>query len=211
MPKQSRNEEEVNEVRDNILSRALQIITDEGYSGLTMRKLGASLGCAAKTIYNYYGSKDEIYLRIRMDGFEKLNNMAHDALAGESDPLARLRILGNTYVHFGLAYSHYYNIMFSWDVPKYTSYVGTSFEQLASREREIALHYTVLAEMEITDILTQNGVCSRDEMTFHVARMWSVLHGYISLHHSMSFREYSVDTLAFQERIIDEMLAVFMK
>ena len=207
MPRIPRNKAEVDEVRDKILEYALNIIIDEGYDSLTMRKLGSRLGCAAKTIYNYYGSKEEIYLRILTKAFETLNRNADEALNGESDPVKKLRILCNVYIRFGLENVHYYNIMFSWDVPKYTNYLGTYFEPAASEEKETAMYYAVMAETVISEILSKNGEVSKEEIEFHVIRMWSMLHGYVSLHNSHSFREYHSDTLQFQQKIVEEILA----
>ena len=126
MPRTARQQVEIDEVKNSILDCALAIIVEEGYESFTMRKLGSCLGCAAKTIYNYFDSKEEIYLRLLIKGFEKLNSAADEAIEGVADPLERLQILADTYIQFGLQNGHYYNIMFSWDVPKYMSYVGTN-------------------------------------------------------------------------------------
>jgi len=209
MPRTPRNESEINEVRDKILEHALDIICDEGYDSLTMRKLGNLLGCAAKTIYNYYDSKEEIYLRILTRAFESLNASADGAIRGVSDPVEKLRILCNVYIRFGLENVHYYNIMFSWDVPKYTNYLGTYFESAASEEKETAMHYAVISEAAISEILSKNGGKPKEERVYHLIRMWSMLHGFVSLHISHSFREYHSDTLQFQQKIVEEILASF--
>lgn len=209
MPRTARNATEVNEVRDKILDYALDIIVDEGYDSLTMRKLGGRLGCAAKTIYNYYGSKEEIYLRILIKAFQALNNSADEALINVSDPVERLRVLCNVYIGFGLENVHYYNIMFSWDVPKYTNYLGTYFESAAGEQKETAMHYAVISEAAISEILSKKGESPDDESAYHLVRMWSMLHGYVSLHNSHSFREYHSNTLQFRQKIVEEILASF--
>ncbi|MCK5680918.1 helix-turn-helix transcriptional regulator, partial [bacterium] len=62
MPKAPRTPEEVELVRQAILDAALKIIVEDGYKGFSMRKLGRSMGMTAKTVYNYFINKDEIYL-----------------------------------------------------------------------------------------------------------------------------------------------------
>ena len=207
MPRTARKQDEIDEVKDSILDGALAIIVEEGYASFTMRKLGSSLGCAAKTIYNYFNSKEEIYLRLLIKGFEKLNSAADEAICGVADPLERLRILGNTYIQFGLENGHYYNIMFSWDVPKYLSYVGTNYEVQAWEEKEIAMYYASVAEAAISEALLAKGVTDKAETEYRLIRMWAELHGFISLNNSLSFREYHPDTLQFRDRIVREMLA----
>ncbi|MCL2127425.1 MAG: TetR/AcrR family transcriptional regulator [Treponema sp.] len=207
MPRAPRNTEEINGIREKILDKALGIIIEEGYDGLTMRELGKRLGCAAKTIYNYYASKEEIYLGILTRGFETLNAGADEALKGVGDPRERLRVLCDVYIRFGLENIHYYNLMFSWDVPKYTSYLGTYFESAAKEEKDTAMHYAVISEAAISEILLNKGKKSKKESAYHLIRMWSMLHGYVALHNSRSFREYHSNTLQFRRRIIDELLA----
>ena len=81
MPKAARSQEEINEVRLKILGEALNLISQHGYEGFSMRKLGQRLGIAAKTIYNYFESKDEIYLHVLTRGFE----LMYEELTGKSD------------------------------------------------------------------------------------------------------------------------------
>jgi len=202
----ARKKEEIDEVRNRILDYALTIICDEGYGNLTMRKLGSRLGCAAKTIYNYYSCKEEIYLRILIRGFQTLNSYADEAMKGVSDPIEKLKVLCNVYIRFGLENIYYYNLMFNWDVPKYTSYLGTYFELTAKEEKETAMHYAVISEAAIIDVLSKKRKVSKQEAAFHLVRLWSGLHGYVSLHISQSFREYHSNTLQFRERIVEEML-----
>ena len=211
MPRTPRKKEEIDEIRGNILDHALDIICNDGYDSLTMRKLGTRLGCAARTIYNYYSCKEEIYLRILTKGFQTLNTSADEALNGLSDPMEKLRVLCNVYIRFGLENVFYYNLMFSWDVPKYTSYLGTFFESAAREEKETAMHYAVISEAVISEILPDKTESLKEESAFHLVRMWSMLHGYVSLHNSHSFREYHSNTLQFQHQIVEELLAGFRK
>ena len=210
MPRARRKKEEIDEIRDKILDYALNIICDEGYESLTMRKLGNRMGCAAKTIYNYYSGKEEIYLRILTKGFKALNTLADEALKGVVDPVEKLRLLCNVYISFGLENIYYYNLMFNWDVPKYTSYMGTYFESAAKEEKETAMYYAAISEAAISEALSRkaaSGNVSKKDAVFHLVRLWSALHGYVSLHISHSFREYHSNTLQFRERIVEEMLA----
>jgi len=212
MPRAPRKKEEIDEVRDKILVTALDIICNEGYDSLTMRKLGDRMGCAAKTIYNYYNGKEEIYIRILTKGFQALNNRADEALKGVVDPVEKLRLLCDVYISFGLDNVYYYNLMFNWDVPKYTNYLGTYFESAAKEEKNTAMYYAAISEAAISEALSGKGAAgksgrvSKKEAVFHLVRLWSALHGYVSLHISQSFREYSSNTLQFRERIIEEML-----
>lgn len=55
---------EIETIKQKILEQALYLMSCHGFDGFSMRKLGSRLGVSAKTIYNYYQNKDELYLAI---------------------------------------------------------------------------------------------------------------------------------------------------
>ena len=113
MPKKPRTEKEVNQVREEILGHALDIIQERGMQGLTMRRLASRLGVRAVTIYNYYESKDHLYLAILIKGFQMLYEQCVAAYNSETDPLAGFRAVTRAYLKFGIENANFYNIMFT--------------------------------------------------------------------------------------------------
>ncbi len=75
MPKAAWTRDKINNTKEKILDVALKLIIEEGFNKLSMRKIAARLGITAANIYNYYSSKDEINLMIRVRGFEMLFSM----------------------------------------------------------------------------------------------------------------------------------------
>ena len=75
MPKTPMSKDEINNTREKILDTALAVIIDEGFNNLSVRKIASRMGITATTIYNYYANKDELNLKIRKYGFEKLYNL----------------------------------------------------------------------------------------------------------------------------------------
>jgi len=207
MPRSPRDKKTVEKIRDEILDRALDIISREGYDNLTMRRLGDCLGCAAKTIYNYYCSKEEIYLRVLTRGFETLNSCADKAIEGVEDPMEKLRIMSNVYIRFGMKNVNYYNIMFNRDVPKYTSYVGTSLAEVAKEAKDTAMYYAGTSEKALSEILRSHGETSTEDVSFQLIRIWSGLHGFVSMNNSRSFHEYYANPVHFQHRFVEDMLS----
>lgn len=128
--------EAIETMRIRILDTALDIIIEEGFGNLSVRKLASRLGVTATTIYNYYTNKDEINLMIRIRGFEKLYDLLQKRSAPFDDIEARLKAMIRAYVEFGLNHPSYYDIMFNLHTPKYLDYVGTEIETLAHREKQ---------------------------------------------------------------------------
>jgi AcrR family transcriptional regulator len=76
--------------RQRILEAARHLIIRGGMSSLSMRKLAAEAGLAVRTLYNLYGSRDEILFAISQDAIDRMVPIL-DAEAPIEDPLARCR------------------------------------------------------------------------------------------------------------------------
>ncbi|MCA1192891.1 TetR/AcrR family transcriptional regulator [Saccharopolyspora sp. 6V] len=60
------------ELRQEILDAAERLIRDEGFPGLTMRKLAGRLGCAPMSLYSYFADKQAILRALATQGFERV-------------------------------------------------------------------------------------------------------------------------------------------
>lgn len=180
MPRPQRKPEEIEAFKEEILVQALNLIVRHGFDGFSMRKLAARLDIAAKTIYNYFNSKDELYLVILTRGFEDLYRQCRAAFDAHGDPTQRLRVMMGTYMEFGLTNVHLYNLMFTWHVPKYNDYIGTPMEDAARAELDVALRVAGLFTEAIQ--WAARAICRLDEpqARFLLVHSWSQLHGYVA-------------------------------
>ena len=180
MPKAQRSPEEIESVRLNIMEHALELIVTDGYDHFSMRKLGARLGVAAKTIYNYFHSRDELYLCILTKGFEQLYDLFESAAKPQKDPLEQLAALIRAYVNFGLEHANIYNLMFTWHVPKYNDYVGTPMEQAATAELTTALKCRDFFLRCISACLGEDVTAKEEAIGNELVQIWSYMHGYVA-------------------------------
>lgn len=181
MPKAPATPEVVEAVRERILNEALAIINVEGYAGLSMRKLAKRLGFTAKTIYNYYSNKDELYLMVLIKGFSDLVQEFRAACRSSADPLAKLSTAMHAYVRWGISNKHYYNIMFSMDTPKYRDYRGTAMEKVADRQNRIALEIAQIGTDILKEVAGKIHSITEDEIPYRLMQLWTILHGVVSL------------------------------
>jgi AcrR family transcriptional regulator len=208
MPKAPAAPEVVEAIRERILSEALFIINEEGYASLSMRKLACRLGFTAKTIYNYYSNKDELYLMALIKGFQDLTDQFHAAYRSSADPLEKLRAAVQAYVRWGIDNKHYYNIMFSMDTPKFADYVGTRMEPVADRQNRIALEVASISASILNEVAEYNGSITKDDVPYRLLQLWSTLHGMVSLYISRVYLEVGNLREAF-DRIIEDILQPF--
>lgn len=206
MPKAPMTQEEVEQIRVRILDTALEIIIEEGFKSLSVRKIASRLGITATTIYNYYKNKDELNLMIRMRGFEKLHDLLTSRADQFEDHLDRLKAMIKAYVEFGRKFPSYYDIMFNLHTPKYLDYVGTDIEPVAFREKENALKCLALFIEPVNAWLPGDGD-SKDRFVLHqIVRIWPELHGIVTLYNSRLFHEVMDDVDAFVEMRTEELI-----
>jgi AcrR family transcriptional regulator len=84
------------ERQSNILARARDMLSDVGYSGMTMRGLAENACVAPATLYNLYGGKDELIIAAVEDLLKVLGARAAESGEGEGIGalLATARVTG---------------------------------------------------------------------------------------------------------------------
>lgn len=106
----SRRELQKAEIRAELIAAAHALVREEGYEGLTIRKLAASVGYAPMSVYSYFPDKHAILLALAQDAFAILaKRMERDAPA---DPLEALIKLMREYAAFGFENPNEYRTVF---------------------------------------------------------------------------------------------------
>jgi AcrR family transcriptional regulator len=209
--KKSRDINTIKNIQERILEAALDIIIQEGFPALTMRRIASRIGMTAPNIYNYYQSKDELYISLVIKGFEMLHRElvsvydAHDNFVERGEALAR------AYIDFGLKHSSYYDIMFTYPTPKYDDYVGTPLEKLSEVEYQISMDIVSLALNAVKSLMSRELVADEQNVQMYFIAAWSMLHGMISLYNSKVVRYTMQDTDAMYEKLITEFLQLFLR
>jgi AcrR family transcriptional regulator len=205
MPKAAWTRDKINNTKEKILDEALQLIIDEGFDKLSMRKIASRLGITAANIYNYYSGKDEINLMIRVRGFEILHSMLLKEFRKKIPINDRIRDLVWAYVNFGITYPGYYDLMFNLHTPKYIDYVGTELEPVAAFEKATAMkNFNLIAGMikELVGAGDNHEAVIRDINI----QLWSDLHGIISLFNSRVLAEVDENSRDALRKRVDNLI-----
>lgn len=97
-----------------ILQCARDLYLEEGFTGVSMRKVGARAGVTAPALYRHFRNKDDLMGRVYAEGLEIFGAYLQGALIGES-PLERLFMSGERYLDFALEHTRYYELIFMAD------------------------------------------------------------------------------------------------
>lgn len=108
--------------REQILEAAKAILVEEGYDGLSMRRVAARVGISSTALYLYFKEKEELLDTVCHRVFERLVPKMFELIAKDDDPLQLLREGLRLYISFGLQHPDEYRIVFltrrpteSWD------------------------------------------------------------------------------------------------
>jgi AcrR family transcriptional regulator len=180
MPRAQRTPEQVEAVKARILERAVELMNRVGYRDFSMRGLARELKVSPPTLYAYFHDKDELYLCILIEGFGQLHRQIKDACDRTRDPMERLRAIATAYVSFGFQRANFYNLMFTWHVPKYNDYRGTPVEPVAELELASALSVAGLVTDAIRRCAPPGYTLTEPVARFLLVYFWSTLHGFIA-------------------------------
>ncbi len=106
-----RKEREREEMKERIVSTAIQMFLKEGYEQTSIRNIAEKIEYSPATIYLYYKDKDELLYDVQKQAFDKLAQVFREKVTS-NDPLKRLEQIMYTYVRFGKNNPELYDLMF---------------------------------------------------------------------------------------------------
>jgi len=158
------------ETRINILEASLEIVKEEGWPALSMRKIADKIEYTAPIIYEYFSNKDAILMELTRKGFLILARDMRDAREKHMLPAAKLEAMWLAYWHFAFAESELYQVMFGVDV---------NCCELSEIMPEAEVPYLLVSEV-IEEIMADKKP-TEDEVCVKYYTFWSVIHGLISI------------------------------
>jgi AcrR family transcriptional regulator len=104
-------------LRDQIRDTARDLFAREGYESVSMRRIGAQIGCSPMAIYRHYENKEELLLSICEETFSKMIEILDRARQEPGTALEKLRRCMHTIVNFHLSHPNHYKVTFMTIMP----------------------------------------------------------------------------------------------
>jgi AcrR family transcriptional regulator len=104
-------------LRDVIRNTARDLFARQGYESVSMRRIGAEVGCSPMAMYRHFASKEDLLLSICEETFEQMNR-ALDLVADK--PGTRLEVLRasiNSIIDFHLSHPNHFRVTFMTPMP----------------------------------------------------------------------------------------------
>jgi len=204
--KKARNSSDIERIRERIIEAALDLIVEEGFPALTMRRLATRMHMSAPNLYNFFTCKEEIFISIVIKGFQMLYDELDQSYRSCTHPSSRAQSLIGAYVRFGMTNKAYYDVMFTRPTPKHDDSVGTPYEKLSAIEYRISRDIAALAMEALKGIIREPSVLSRDDIIHHMIKIWTMLHGMVSLANSNIMGYVAPDMDKTYGRIMQELV-----
>lgn len=94
-----------------ILAAACDIYLQEGYKGMSMRKVASKAGISPTAIYRHYENKEALHHQVLREGFRTFDSYLQLALAGQN-ALECLNLAADRFFAFATEQRKYYEILF---------------------------------------------------------------------------------------------------
>jgi AcrR family transcriptional regulator len=159
------------ETRINILDASLQIVKEEGWQALSMRKIADVIEYTAPIIYEYFANKEAILLELTRKGYLILTRNLQEVRAKHELPAKQLEAMWLAYWDFAMENKELYQLMFGVEMNCCCDMVAT-LEESEGPYKEFA---QAIVELMHVENPTKDMVCLK-YYTF-----WSVVHGLVSI------------------------------
>ena len=161
---------EKEQVKAAIVATAWQLVKEEGWQSVSIRKIADAIEYSVPVIYDYFANKEAILAEIATDGFKLLTKKIQQAKDKHTAPVAQLKAMADAYWHFALKNREYYQLMYGVgmatceagkcvaDGEGFENFIMESIEAILAKEKN-----------------AESSIC----LKYHT--FWSILHGLVSI------------------------------
>ena len=154
--------------KNAILKVAEEIVLQEGWQAVSIRKIAEAIGYSLPVVYNHFESKDAIQEEFVKRGFNMLAEVMQNTKQAFTEPQQQLTQMALAYVDFAFSNAAYYKMMFGLGIPSC---------QKAKEIAEIGNFGSIVTEV-ISSLMNETDE-QRKLLKFHT--LWSILHGLTSI------------------------------
>jgi len=171
-----RREREKSETRDKILDAARELFVNEGYEGVSMRKVAEMIEYSPTAIYVHFADKEELFRELCHQDYARLAQVFQSSVMS-NEPIERLKQIGAIYIDFGVRHPNHYKFMFMTPHPPHEP-DELDREMMGNPEMD-AYAFLKWAVQQAID-----AGCFREELRdaeIVSQTLWASVHGVISL------------------------------
>jgi len=167
-----RKERQRKEVRDSILQSAWQLVNEEGWQNLSIRKIADAIEYSVPVVYDHFENKEAILSEFNRKGFKLLGDQLTAAKNHHKKPGLQLEAIAIAYWEFAFTNKEYYQLMYGLGMPTCES---------LTKVPELTAFINVI-HSTIGDIMNSGkNPVSESDIFLKVHSFWSMIHGLVSI------------------------------
>lgn len=165
-----RRERQLAEVRAAILKQSWQIVEEEGWEALSIRKIADAIEYSTPVVYKHFENKDAILEAFSQAGYAMMADSLHQAQAKHTTPSDQLRAIADAYWQFAHQHPRHYQIMYGLGMPPCEQvHQITELKQISDVINTSIEHAIRISKNPNTDV------------HFKTTTFWSILHGMVAM------------------------------
>jgi TetR/AcrR family transcriptional regulator len=187
--------------REKLLSEAAKLFAQRGYNQADMAELAARAGVAKGSLYNYFESKQELYLYVCRDGLERSRQAVYGGLDPDWDVYRQLEHIFTQGAAFARRHPEYLIL--------YLNVSSAGLEPFAEKlslevEKYTADHLKAVLARDIKRGLVRSDV-NVNQTAFWINSLYIVfLASLVSRHFQIRMREYLEIKGRLSKKVVDE-------
>ncbi|AKD02596.1 TetR/AcrR family transcriptional regulator [Pontibacter korlensis] len=158
------------EIRSSILEAAWQLVVQEGWQALSIRKIAEAIEYSVPVIYDHFANKEAILLELTKQGFQKLNDELVKAKQAAASTEMQIEAMAYAYWKFAFDNKAYYQVMYGLGIPSC---------ETVNQISELAT-FSELILQPIREMIAAGPYPETDPF-LKLHTFWSMLHGLISI------------------------------
>jgi AcrR family transcriptional regulator len=183
------------DLKNLILATAWQMVKEEGWQSLSIRKIADAINYSVPIIYDHFENKEAIVLEFAKDGFQLLSKRIMKAKEKSDDPAEQLKAIADAYWKFACRNKEYYQLMYG------VGMQGCEIEKCFPERKD----FRNLVMSPIISII-KTGKNSNVDPCLKYFTFWSILHGLVSI---KSMNDNVSDEV--NKMVVDDAIAGFIK
>ena len=191
-----RRTREKEKVKSAILETAWQMVKDDGWQSLSIRKIADAIEYSVPVIYDHFENKEAILFEFGKEGFRALTKKIEAAKVKGNDPAEQLKLIAQAYWDFASKNKEYYQLMYGLGMP------GCEIQKCLPEK----MAFRNLVMSPITEIIKDSKDPGSDPCLKYYT-FWSILHGLISI---KSMRGTGVSD-EINKMVLDDAVSGFIK
>ncbi|MFC3197475.1 TetR/AcrR family transcriptional regulator [Parapedobacter deserti] len=165
-----RKQRQMEEVRSTILRQSWQIVEEEGWQALSIRRIAEAIEYSTPVVYKHFESKDAILEAFSQEGYALLAEKLRRAKGEQDNANAQLMALSGAYWDFAIQHPKHYQIMYGLGIP--TCEMVKEIGEI--KEVSDIFHSTIEAAAKAGN---QPGT----DVHLKATTFWSILHGLVAM------------------------------